>query len=260
MRFIQILCAVLFPFILSTGLNASDGRGLEIAAEADNRDIGFGDTISTMTMTLYDQYGNTTSRKIRNKTLEGTDQGDLSLVIFDTPADVKGTAFLSHTKKAGSDDQWLYLPALKRVKRIASSNQAGPFMGSEFAYEDISSQELEKYTYKYLRNENYGGLDCFVVEYDPVDRKSGYSKQIVWIDSEEYRSHKIEFYDRKESLLKTLLYTGYNKYNDKFWRADVFEMQNHQTGKKTILNFDDWEFQTGLSAKDFNKKSLKKVR
>jgi len=260
MRFIQILCAVLFPFILSTGLNASDGRGLEIAAEADNRDIGFGDTISTMTMTLYYQYGNTTSRKIRNKTLEGTDQGDFSLVIFDTPADVKGTAFLSHTKKAGSDDQWLYLPALKRVKRIASSNQAGPFMGSEFAYEDISSQELEKYTYKYLRNENYGGLDCFVVEYDPVDRKSGYSKQIVWIDSEEYRSHKIEFYDRKESLLKTLVYTGYNKYNDKFWRADVFEMQNHQTGKKTILNFEDWEFQTGLSAKDFNKKSLKKVR
>ena len=98
-------------------------------------------------------------------------RGDLSLVIFDTPADVKGTAFLSHTKKAGSDDQWLYLPALKRVKRIASSNQAGPFMGSEFAYEDISSQELEKYTYKYLRNEDYGGLDCFVVEYDPVDRK-----------------------------------------------------------------------------------------
>ena len=133
-------------------------------------------------------------------------------------------------------------------------------MGSEFAYEDISSQELEKYTYKYLRNEDYGGLDCFVVEYDPVDRKSGYSKQIVWIDSKEYRSHKIEFYDRKESLLKTLVYNGYTKYNDKFWRADVFEMQNHQTGKKTILNFEDWEFQTGLSAKDFNKKSLKKVR
>mgnify|MGYP006058348427 FL=1 len=114
-------------------------------------------------MTLFDQYGNSTSRKIRNRTLEGTDEGDLSLVIFDTPADVKGTAFLSHTKKSGSDDQWLYLPALKRVKRIASSNQAGPFMGSEFAYEDISSQELEKYTYKYLRNEDYQGLDLSLI-------------------------------------------------------------------------------------------------
>ena len=260
MKSTRIILIVLFSYLFVGSVYASEGKGLEIATEVDVRDRGFGDTTSTMTMTLFDQYGNSTSRKIRNRTLEGTDEGDLSLVIFDTPADVKGTAFLSHTKKSGSDDQWLYLPALKRVKRIASSNQAGPFMGSEFAYEDISSQELEKYTYKYLRNEDYQGLDCFVVEYDPIDRKSGYSKQIVWIDTKEYRSHKIEFYDRKESLLKTLIYRNYSKYNGKFWRADIFEMQNHQTGKKTTLEFDDWKFQTGLSAKDFNKKSLKKVR
>ena len=260
MKFMQIIFIALVSCLFAVNVYASGGRGLEIATEVDARDNGFGDTTSTMTMTLFDQYGNSTSRKIRNRTLEGTDEGDLSLVIFDTPADVKGTAFLSHTKKSGSDDQWLYLPALKRVKRIASSNQAGPFMGSEFAYEDISSQELEKYTYKYLRNDAYNGFDCFVVEYDPVDRKSGYSKQIVWIDTKEYRSHKIEFYDRKESLLKTLEYKGYSQYNDKFWRADVFEMENHQTGKRTVLEFDDWKFQTGLTAKDFNKKSLKKVR
>ena len=150
MKFMQIIFIALVSCLFAVNVYASDGRGLEIATEVDARDNGFGDTTSTMTMTLFDQYGNSTSRKIRNRTLEGTDEGDLSLVIFDTPADVKGTAFLSHTKKSGSDDQWLYLPALKRVKRIASSNQAGPFMGSEFAYEDISSQELEKYTYKYL--------------------------------------------------------------------------------------------------------------
>ena len=216
MKSTRIILVVLFCYLFVGNVYASEGMGLEIATEVDVRDRGFGDTTSTMTMTLFDQYGNSTSR--------------------------------------------LYLPALKRVKRIASSNQAGPFMGSEFAYEDISSQELEKYTYKYLRNEDYQGLDCFVVEYDPIDRKSGYSKQIVWIDTKEYRSHKIEFYDRKESLLKTLVYKNYSKYNGKFWRADIFEMENHQTGKKTILEFDDWKFQTGLAAKDFNKKSLKKVR
>ena len=132
-----IVFIVLFAYLFGGSVYASDGKGLEIATEVDFRDRGFGDTTSTMTMILFDQYGNSTSRKIRNRTLEGKDEGDLSLVIFDTPADVKGTAFLSHTKKSGSDDQWLYLPALKRVKRIASSNQAGPFMGSEFAYEDI---------------------------------------------------------------------------------------------------------------------------
>ena len=239
---------------------ASGSEGLRIATEVDFRDRGFRDTTSTMTMTLFDQYGNTTSRSIRNKTLEGSGEGDLSLVIFDTPKDVKGTAFLSHTKKDGADDQWLYLPALKRVKRIASSNQAGPFMGSEFAYEDISSQELEKYDYTFVGMDKFNGIDCYVVSYDPVEKKSGYSEQRTWIDKKEYRVHKVDYYDRKKSLLKTLTFKGYQKYNGKFWRADRYEMVNHQTGKKTVLDFADWTFSSGLSEKDFNKKSLKNVR
>ena len=246
--------------IISSSAFASDAEGLRIASEVDRRDQGFGDTTSTMTMKLFDQHGNTTSRKIRNRTLERSGEGDMSLVIFDTPKDVKGTAFLSHTKKVGSDDQWLYLPALKRVKRIASSNQAGPFMGSEFAYEDISSQELEKYEYTFLRSEKFQGMDCYVVSYDPIQKKSGYSEQITWIDKKAYRVHKIEYFDRKKSLLKTLTFEGYKKYDGKFWRADKYTMTNHQTGKKTILEFSDWKFGTGLAAKDFSKKALKKIR
>ena len=131
---------------LTTAAFASPEKGLEIAIEADSRDNGFGDSTAQMTMILMDKYGQSTERAIRNRTFEGDNEGDKSLVIFDSPGDVRGTAFLSHTKKAESDDQWLYLPALKRVKRIASSNKAGPFMGSEFSYEDIASQEVEKYT------------------------------------------------------------------------------------------------------------------
>ena len=239
---------------------ASETEGLRIATEVDRRDQGFGDTTSTMTMKLFDQYGNTTSRSIRNRTLERSGEGDMSLVIFDTPKDVKGTAFLSHTKKVGSDDQWLYLPALKRVKRIASSNQAGPFMGSEFAYEDISSQELEKYKYKFIRSEKYQGMDCYVVSYDPIGKKSGYSEQITWIDKKAYRVHKIDYFDRKKSLLKTLTFNDYKKYGGKFWRADKYTMINHQTGKKTILEFSDWKFGNGLTVADFSKKALKKTR
>ena len=132
---------------LVTAAFASPEKGLEIAIEADSRDKGFGDSTAQITMILMDKYGQSTERAIRNRTFEGDNEGDKSLVIFDSPGDVRGTAFLSHTKKADSDDQWLYLPALKRVKRIASSNKAGPFMGSEFSYEDIASQEVEKYTY-----------------------------------------------------------------------------------------------------------------
>ena len=137
-------------------------------------------------MDLRNRHGPESRRQLRNQTLEMNDDGDKSLVIFNEPRDVKGTAFLSFTHKSGPDDQWLYLPALKRVKRISSNNKSGPFMGSEFAYEDISSQGVEKYTYKYLQDEDYNGMSCFVIERYPVDEKSGYKRQVVWINNLSY--------------------------------------------------------------------------
>ena len=128
-------------------------KGLAIAQEADRRDSGFGNYTNDVEMILKNKQGQESTRKIRSKTLEVADDGDKSLTIFDEPRDVQGTALLSFTHKEGPDDQWLYLPALKRVKRISSDNKSGPFMGSEFAYEDITSQEVDKYTYKYISDE-----------------------------------------------------------------------------------------------------------
>ena len=119
-------------------------------------------------------------RELHISTLEVDGDGDKSLTVFDSPRDVKGTAFLSHTHATEPDEQWLYLPALKRVKRISSRNKSGSFMGSEFAYEDISSQELEKYRYKWLRDETLDDRHTVVVEYYPVYENSGYTRQIVW--------------------------------------------------------------------------------
>ena len=133
-------------------------------------------------------------------------------------------------------------------------------MGSEFAYEDLSSQEVEKYTYKYIRDENYNGLDCFVIERYPVDKYSGYTRQVAWLDKQEYRPQKIVFYDRKNAKLKTLTYSGYQQYLGKYWRADEMYMENHQTGKNTRLVWQDYQFQTGLSERDFNRNSLNRTR
>jgi outer membrane lipoprotein-sorting protein len=211
-------------------------------------------------MILRNRHGQESTRQIRNQTLEVKNDGDKSLVIFDHPRDVKGTAFLSFTHKSGPDDQWLYLPALKRVKRISSDNKSGPFMGSEFAYEDISSQEVDKYTYNYLKDELYEDLDCFVIERFPVDEKSGYNRQVVWFDKKHYRTLKIDFYDRKNDLLKTLNYHDYQQYLNKFWRSSKMVMVNHQTGKSTDLLWENYKFTTGLSESDFSKNSLKRVR
>lgn len=242
------------------GTAETQAKGLAIAVEADRRDNGFGDLSSNMEMVLSNKYGEKTTRVMRNKTLEQDNDGDKSLIVFDNPRDVKGTAFLSFTHQAGSDDQWLYLPALKRVKRIASSNKSGPFMGSEFAFEDISSQEVEKYSYNYLRNETFDNREHFVIVRDPVDPKSGYSRQEVWLDTDEYRVWKVDFYDRKGELMKTLTLSDYHQFLDKYWRADLWKMENHKTGKGTDLHFQNWIFGNGYQDRDFSKNSLSRTR
>ena len=256
--FIHVLALTLLPFLVIAQTPEEKGRAITI--EADKRDTGFGDFTADLLMILKNRHGDETTRSIRTRTLEVQKDGDKSLSIFDQPADVKGTAMLTFTHKTGNDDQWLYLPALKRVKRISSANKSGSFMGSEFAYEDFASQEVEKYTYRWLRDEEYEGEPSFVIEYDPVDPRSGYTRQVVWIDQAEYRPLKIDFYDRKNAPLKTLIFKGYKQYLDRYWRADVMEMVNHQTGKSTRLIWKDYQFRTGLTDRDFNKNALKRVR
>ncbi|MEN8721104.1 MAG: outer membrane lipoprotein-sorting protein [Oceanococcaceae bacterium] len=253
---LPLLCTLALPAVAQT----PEERGLEIATEADARDAGWGDSASTMTMTLRNKQGQESVREMRSRSLEVADDGDKSMIIFDEPKDVRGTALLTFSKKTGDDDQWLYLPALKRTKRIASSNKSGPFMGSEFAYEDLSSQEVEKYTYKYLRDEELNGINCFVSERFPVDTNSGYTRQVVWIDQERYIPLKVEFYDRKESLLKTLTMHDYQQYKDKHWRPDRLEMVNHQTGKSTTLAFSDYNFDQGFAERDFDSAALARIR
>ena len=156
------LVAGLAPFSLSVFAApevdpAAAARGLEIAKEVVKRDTGWGDSQATMTMTLTNKSGATSQRELRLKSLEVEGDGDKGLTIFDQPRDVKGTAFLSFTHATVPDEQWLYLPALKRVKRISSSNKSGPFMGSEYAFEDLTSFEVEKYDYEFLREDEYDG-------------------------------------------------------------------------------------------------------
>jgi hypothetical protein len=154
----------------------------------------------------------------------------------------------------------LYLPALKRIKRIASKNKSGPFVGSEFAFEDITSQEVEKYTYRYLRDEVLDGQDTFVMERYPVDKNSGYTRQTVWMDKAHYRLMKVDYYDRKSALLKTLVFKGYKQYLELYWRAGTMAMFNHQSKKSTDLIWNDYEFATGLDDGDFTRNSLQRAR
>ena len=251
-------CLILLP--LNAVAQTAEEKGLAIAREAQQRDNGWGDQQAVSRMILRNRHGEQSVRETRSSNLEVPNDGDKVLIIFDAPADVKGTAFLNYTHAIEPDEQWLYLPALARVKRISSSNKSGPFMGSEFAYEDISSQELEKYTYKWLRDEGIDGKDCFVVERYPQYPDSGYTRQIVWIDKTMYQPLKIEFFDRKNAPLKTLTFHGYSSYLEKYWRPSQMEVVNHQTGKSTLLEWTEYKFRTGLSDRDFDQNALKRAK
>jgi outer membrane lipoprotein-sorting protein len=264
-----LITALLFTSMLVHAESAEDKnveKGLAIAAESDKRDTGFTDQTADMVMELRNKQGDKSTRTIRIKTLEVTGDGDKSMSIFDKPADVKGTAFLTYSHAIKPDEQWLYLPALKRVKRINSKNKSGPFMGSEFAYEDLASQEIEKYSYKYIRDEQIktkefpDGVDCFVVERYPAYEHSGYTKQLAWVNKDRYVAEKIEFYDRKNDLLKTLTSNDYKQYLEQYWRPNEMLMENHQTGKSTLLKWENYKFKNGLSDKDFSRNSLKRAR
>ncbi len=243
-----------------TAASGAQAKGLEIAKETDRRDTGWGDWRAEVEMVLKNAQGQTSQRKMKMRSLEFTADGDKTIIVFAWPKDIDGTALLTITHKTGDDDQWLFLPALKRIKRISSSNKSGSFVGSEFAFEDLSSQEVEKYKYKFLREEPCGSLTCFVTERIPVSENSGYTRQVVWTDKTEYRVHKIVFYDRKSSKFKTLTFSGYKQYLGKFWRADKLTMVNHQSGKSTVLAWKNYKFRTGLQDRDFNRNSLKRAR
>ena len=133
-------------------------------------------------------------------------------------------------------------------------------MGSEFAYEDISSQEVDKYSYKYIGDDVVDGKNTFVIERYPQYNHSGYTRQVVWLEKQIYQPLKINFYDRKNELLKTLTYYEYKQYLDKYWRPARMEMVNHQTGKATTLSWSEYKFKNGLSESDFNRSSLKRAR
>ncbi len=259
----KIVISLLFcllPGISFAAEVTSEQKGLEIMQEVDKRDLGWGDMATDMKMILKNKNGDEHVRDLKMTSLEMQDDGDKSLSIFDSPKDVKGTAFLSFTHALEADEQWLYLPALKRVKRISSSNKSGPFLGSEFAFEDLTSFELKKYKYNYLRDEVIDGIDCFVIETLPQYEHSGYARSLVWVDKERYIPIRIDYYDRKNALLKTQTFSDYQQYLGQYWRAGTSLMENHLTGKSTILLWENYTFRTGLTERNFDQSTLKRSR
>ena len=240
--------------------SSQEDRGTTIAREAVARDDGFGSIAVDVEMELLTRSGNSSKRDMRIKFLEVPQDGDRILFIFDSPSDVRGTAFLIHGHKDRADDQWLYLPALKRVKRISSANRSGSFVGSEFSYEDLSSEEVDKFDYRFLRTESCGSVQCSVTERRPRDSKSHYSRQEVWRNADDLRLIKVDYFDRRNALFKTLELTDYALYENRYWRAATMTMSNHVSGKSSVMRWSNFDFGAELDQREFSQAGLKRVR
>lgn len=236
-------------------------QGAAIFREKDRRDSGYGDLEVEVEMILRDRRGSESRRELSISQLEMEDEGDRLLVVFETPKPIRGTALLSYSHVTGLDDQWLYLPAQRRVKKIASRNKSGPFLGSEFAYEDLALQEVEKFTYRMMGPETCGEAECLRVERTPLDEYSGYSRQEVLLDASSLRVERIEYFDRHDRPLKVLDNEDYRVYQDRYWKPRRMFMENLRTGKTTELLWREYEFDNGLLAdRDFSTNALMRSR
>ena len=229
--------------------------GKEVAKLAYEQISGYQSSISRTTMVLKNAQGDENIRKLEIKKLEGKN-GDRSLLVFLYPNDLKDTKLLSHEMIGSDDKQWLYLPALKRVKRISSRNKSGSFMGSEFSYEDISSQNYKNYIYpKNAKIITKDGIKYFEVLRLPKDKHSGYLKQMVYIDTKENLARFGEYFDKQGRLLKKIVFENYVLI-DSVYRTHKIIIKNVQNNKESTLTWDSDTIRAGLGKKDFSKRVL----
>lgn len=253
MRFLYL---AIFVCVL---ISYADEQGEKIAKMLDEASKGYVGERTTMQMVLYDAYGETIERELEGMGME-ISSGDKSVSEFLSPADVKGTKLLNWEQKSGPDNQWLYLPSMRRVKRISSRNKSSSYMGSEFTYEDLESQSIEKFTHDLVETNQDPKHGTIWVLKKTKKGRSAYKKILTEISKKYNASIRTEYYDRKGELLKVATLSGYKEYkvNGKsFFRPSSIEMQNVQNKKKSVIKWKKQEIGVTLRESDFDKEALK---
>lgn len=213
--------------------------GLALAKYTDSFDSGWVDEVMQGRMTLFDVGGDSVERRFSRMVLERHKDGDKLIIRFLAPAEIKGVSALTFENPGSSDDNWLYLPSTKRVRRISGANNTSSFQGTEFTYEDLSSLDPSEYEWRFVKETELERGDEKTAVYQlsarPTYKDTGYSRLTVYVNKKTWAQERIEYYDKPGKLLKTRESSEWTQYHDRFWRSHHIEMTNHQTGKRTLL-------------------------
>ncbi len=255
LKITSILTAVIIASGINSQLHAQELTGRDIVEKVYNLPTG-GDQTSDLTMTLINKSGKERIRKIKQFT---KDMGDMekSIMFFQSPADVKNTSFMNWTydDESKSDDQWIYLPTLKKVKRISSDSKSDYFMGSDFTYDDLGDRKLDDDAHQLIGEETIDGVDYYVVESTPKEEDYIYSKTKTWIRKDNFIGLKKKFYDEDEDLLKILKIKKVEEISG-FLVITRSEMENVQNDHKTTMVLSDIEINTGISDSKFSERMM----
>ncbi len=241
--------------ILGGTLSAQQPTGLEIIEKAYNRPASK-TTEANLSMILENSKGVQRVREIKQYTKDFSDV-EKKLMIFLKPKDVKNTTFMNWSFDDGSEDQWIYLPALKKIKRISSDSDSDYFMGSDFTYDDLGDRHPSEDTHKIIGEETIDGQACYIVESIPLDDEYMYSKTVTWIIKDKWIGYKKEFYDEDEELLKRLSLVKYETFDDVIVLTEV-RMVNQQNGHSTIMRLSDVEINKTIADNMFTERMMKR--
>ena len=239
---------------------AADPSGREIM-DANKQRHEVSDEDRTITMTLVDRRGRTKERVVRmmnTKTGEGLEK---LMLVFLEPRDVAGTGLLTWEQKARDDDQWLYLPSLEREKRISGGSKKNSFMGTDFSYEDLRVENLDKHTYTVIGEDAIDGEPCWLVQAVISDakelRSSGYSRRVLWIRQDVYFTARVEYYDKKDRKIKILDNTDIVEVDGGALRSNSFAMKDLKKKTRTEMKVLERKVSQGLDESDFTLRKLK---
>ncbi len=251
----KILVLTLFLLTFSA---SSANKAYEIAKKVDESNSGFFSEVGTMEMILISS-GKEIKRLMESQSLEISDDETRTLLNFKLPKDVRGTKLLTYSFDSKNDSQWIYLSAFKRVKRITSSSKSSSFMGSEFTFEDLRNVSVDKFDYKFIKEEKKENDTFWHYEKTPKE-KSGYTKQVLVVSKKYLSSTQVDYYDRSGQLLKTATFDDFKKFKYQkrdFWRPGRIHMKNIQTLKESKIIWKNRKLGVSLKKKIFKKSSLK---